>query len=94
MEMPPDRSRLLTEIDFDDTVEPVRSGLRGKTGDPTTEKMNLRSGVRVKTEEPMNSTPNLLESVGGLLRNRPTPMKPGKFDGTGSLESFLVQFEV
>src|SRR5678815_423597 len=47
-----------------------------------------------KTGQPMNSTTNLLENVGGLLRNRPTPMKPGKFDGTGSLESFLVQFEV
>src|SRR5688572_17058082 len=71
-----------------------------KTGDPTTEKMKLKSDGRVKTEEtektgqPMNSTMNLLESVSGLLRNRPMPMKPGKFDGTGSLESFLVQFEV
>lgn len=26
--------------------------------------------------------------------NRSTPMKLGKFDGTGSLESFLAQFEV
>ena len=97
MEMPPDRSRLLSEIDFDDPVEPVRSSFREKTGDSTTEKMNLRSDVREKTErsdEPGNSTPNLLENVSGLLRNRPTPMKPGKFDGTGSLESFLVQFEV
>src|SRR5678816_4184140 len=100
MEMPPDRSRLLTEIDFDDPVEPVRTSLREKTGESTTEKMKLKSDGRVKTEEtektgePMNSTMNLLESVGGLLRNRPTPMKPGKFDGTGSLESFLVQFEV
>ena len=82
------------------TVEPVRTSFREKTGDPTTEKMKLKSDGRVKTEEtektgqPMNSTTNLLESVGGLLRNRPTPMKPGKFDGTGSLESFLVQFEV
>src|SRR5688572_2847956 len=100
METPQDRSRLLTEIDFDDPVEPVRTSLREKTGDSTTEKMKLKSDGRVKTEEtektgqPMNSTTNLLENVGGLLRNRPTPMKPGKFDGTGSLESFLVQFEV
>src|SRR5688572_15332740 len=68
-----------------------------KTGEPTAEKMNLRSGVREKSDgptRPTTSTPNLLESVGALLRNRPTPMKPGKFDGTGSLESFLVQFEV
>lgn len=26
--------------------------------------------------------------------NRPIPMSPGKFIGTGSLESFLAQFEV
>src|SRR5678816_1643013 len=100
MDMQQDRSRLLTEIDFDDPVEPVRTSFREKTGDPTTEKMKLRSDGRVKTEEtektgqPMNSTTNLLESFDGLLRNRPTQMKPGKFDGTGSLESFLVQFEV
>src|SRR5688572_9392967 len=100
METPQDRSRLLTEIDFDDPVEPMRTSFREKTGDPMTEKRKLKSDGRVKTEEtektgqPMNSTMNLLESVGGLLRNRPTQMKPGKFDGTGSLESFLVQFEV
>ena len=37
---------------------------------------------------------SLLEDVDSLLRRRPTPMKPGRFDGTGSFESFLVQFEV
>src|SRR6218665_1699199 len=36
----------------------------------------------------------LLERLGGLLRSRPAPMKPGRFDGTGSLESLLSQFEV
>ena len=108
----PDRSRLLSEIDFDDPEEPVRSSfreemeeettvkpertsIRGKTGPSTTEKRKLKASFREETErpnEPGTSTPNLLENVSDLLRSRPTPMKPGKFDGTGSLESFLVQF--
>src|SRR5688572_14894191 len=96
----PVRSSFREDREEETTVKPVRTSFREKTGDPTTEKMKLRSGGRVKTEEtektgqPMNSTTNLLESVGGLLRNRPTPMERGKFDGTCSLESFLVQFEV
>jgi hypothetical protein len=32
--------------------------------------------------------------LGRLASRTKTPMKPGKFDGTGSLESFLAQFEV
>src|SRR5688572_24826826 len=109
----PDRSRLLSEIDFDDpepmrpsfredreeemTVKPERTSIRGKTGPSTTEKKKLKPNFRVETEipdAPGTSTPNLLENVSDLLRSRPTPMKPGKFDGTGSLESFLVTFEV
>src|SRR5678815_3686304 len=96
----PVRSSFREDREEETTVKPVRTSFREKTGDPMTEKRKLKSDGRVKTEEierpdaPMNSTTNLLESVGGLLRNRPTPMKPGKFDGTGSLESFLVQFEV
>src|SRR5688572_29418097 len=113
MERPPDRSRLLSEIDFDDpepvrssfrenreeemTVKPERTSFRGKTGESAAEKMKLKPSFREKTERPDapgTSTPNLLKNVSDLLRSRPTPMKPGKFDGTGSLESFLVQFEV
>src|SRR5688572_14504637 len=61
------------------------------------EKRKLKASFREETERPDapgTSTPNLLENVSDLLRSRPMPMKPGKFDGTGSLESFLVQFEV
>src|SRR5688572_30773164 len=113
VEMRLDRSRLLSEIDFDDpepvrtsyrenreeetTVKPERTSFRGKTGESTTEKRKLKTSFREEIERPDapgTSTPNLLENFSGLLRNRPTPMKPGKFDGTGSLESFLVQFEV
>ena len=54
----------------------------------------VRSDARERPDDPMNSTQNLLGSVGEMLRHRPMLMKPGKFDGTGSLESFLVQFEV
>src|SRR6218665_1113468 len=38
--------------------------------------------------------PRTQDNRGDRMRSRLTPMKPGKFDGTGSLESFLAQFEV
>src|ERR1043165_3686745 len=72
----------------DDRATPMRN-LKTNFCEKTEEPMN-----REKTDESMNLLPNFLESVGGLLRSRPMEMKPGKFDGTGSLESFLVQFEV
>ena len=72
----------------DDAITPTRN-LRREFGERTEEPMD-----RGKTEEATALIPSLLESVGGLLRSRPMAMKPGKFDGTGSLESFLVQFEV
>src|SRR5688572_20413911 len=87
-----DRSRFLEEIGFDDPT-PVKATAREKTKEETTPEP-VRSSLRGKTGEPTISTPKLMEDINGLLRNRPTPMKPGKFDGTGSLESFLVQFEV
>ena len=34
------------------------------------------------------------DEAGAAFLPRKTPMKPGKFDGTSSLESFLTQFEV
>ena len=81
----------------------LKTSFRESRDEPKTPIKNLKTEFCEKTEEPTNrgktdeSTkliPNFLESVGGLLRSRPTMMKPGKFDGTGSLESFLVQFEV
>lgn len=39
-----------------------------------------------------SSMQKLLDGVGDLLITRLTPMKPGRFDGTGSLESFLTQY--
>lgn len=53
----------------------------------------VRTSYLERMDRPL-TTANLLENVDGLLRGRPTPMKPGRFDGTGSFESFLVQFEV
>jgi len=38
--------------------------------------------------------PKHLESTGVVFEYRKSPMKPGRFDGTGSLESFLAQFDV
>src|SRR6476660_4499995 len=68
MEMRPDRSRLLSEIDFDDpepvrssyredreeemTVKPERTSFRGKTGESTTEKKKLKPNFREETERP------------------------------------------
>ena len=103
---PPDENRLLG--DFDELLlgatarpkteeepawRPMGATAQGKIEDETVVKP-VRSAARERPGDPMTSTPNLMESVSELLRNRPTPMKPGKFDGTGSLESFLVQFEV
>src|SRR5688572_23530591 len=64
----PDRSRLLSEIDFDDpepgrlsfredreeemTVKPERTSFRGKTGESTTEKRKLKANFREETERP------------------------------------------
>ena len=91
------RSSFREDREEETTVKPERTSIRGKTGPSTTEKRKLKASFREETERPDaqgTSTPNLLENVSDLLRSRPTPMKPGKFDGTGSLESFLVQFEV
>src|SRR5678815_3608351 len=93
----PVRSSFRENREEEMTVKPERTSFRGKTGESTTEKKKLKPNFREQTERPDapgTSIPNLLESVSGLLQSRPTPMKPGKFDGTGSLESFLVQFEV
>src|SRR5678815_4377150 len=93
----PVRSSFRENREEEMTVKPERTSFRGKTGESTTEKKKLKPNFREETERPNaqgTSTPNLLENVSDLLRSRPTPMKPGKFDGTGSLESFLVQFEV
>src|SRR6218665_2513515 len=42
----------------------------------------------------MNTDRSMLEDMSHLVNRHQTPMKPGKFDGTGSLESVLAQFEV
>lgn len=42
----------------------------------------------------MNTDRSMWEDMSHLVNRHKTPMKPGKFDGTGSLESFLAQFEV
>src|ERR1043165_4904460 len=63
---------------------PMETKDRRKSSDPVDREMTDDSTM----------IPRLLEGVGGLLKNRPMQMKPGRFDGTGSLESFLSQFEV
>ena len=47
-----------------------------------------------ETSDDRETSLRMPETTGGRPWTRPPPMKPGKFDGTGSLESFLVQFEV
>lgn len=46
----------------------------------------------VKEKLPIKPKP--LKNAGVVLGYRKAPMKPGKFDGTGSLESFQQKFEV
>ena len=82
-ETQPRRYQLLESIGFDDP-RPMESGEGRRSVEPAD---------RGATDDSV-LIPKLLEGVGGLLRNRPMQMKPGRFDGTGSLESFLSQFEV
>ena len=51
-----------------------------------------RRHAQVSNQTPTES--KILGEVSRLVNQRRTPMKPGKFDGTGSLESFLAQFDV
>src|SRR5678815_2918815 len=83
METQPGGGRLLESIDFDDP-RPREMNNRRRISDPASREVTDDSTM----------IPKLLEGVGGLLKNRPMQMKPGRFDGTGSLESFLSQFEV
>jgi len=72
-------SRFLEKIDFD---------ARGSVEVKNEEKK------KVSTAKAMEKERDSWEDVSRLLGKVRTPMKPGKFDGTGSLESFLAQFEV
>src|SRR6218665_2620632 len=82
VELKPENSRFLESIDFDapgsSTENRFGKGRVLKT--PT------------KTETVGASRPPVDNTSAGIFRK--TSMKPGKFDGTGSLESFLAQFEV
>ena len=83
MESKPDRNSLPDDFGFE----------RSKPMEPIDRRRSTESVSREVKDEP-EILPRLLEGVGGLLKNRPMQMKPGRFDGTGSLESFLSQFEV
>ena len=83
MEIKPDRNSLPDDFGFEEwkPMDPID---RKKSTEPFSREVKDESGI----------LPGLLEGVGGLLKHRPMQMKPGRFDGTGSLESFLSQFEV
>jgi transposase InsO family protein/predicted aspartyl protease len=80
--------RVLESIDFDE-LKPMETFARERFDDRRPMEMSAR-----ERPDDLTSITKLLENVGGLRGSRPMPMKPGKFDGTGSLESFLVQFDV
>src|SRR5688572_6137007 len=82
-EIKPDRNSLPDDFGFEEwkPMEPIE---RRKSMEPVSREVKGESRI----------LPGLLEGVGGLLKNRPMQIKPGRFDGTGSLESFLSQFEV
>src|SRR6218665_274271 len=91
-----ERSRLLQSIDFDVPQSPSVN-LPARRVEPPVESracVTLETNLPVrKGETPVESrTKEKPEVI--VLGYRRAPMKPGKFDGTGSLESFLVQFEV
>jgi len=75
----PERSRFLESIDFDG---PGSSAI-------STSERKMTAVPKVTFYEPP-----LPERRSTLMVNRKLQMKPGKFDGTGSLESFLAQFDV
>lgn len=54
-----------------------------------------KKSIPPSSRDASGSDAKVLEEVNRLVSERKSiPMKPGKFDGTGSLESFLTQFEV
>ena len=75
----PETSRFLGDIDFE-TPKPFV--------------WNCPGGYKQPTPEDTSGAPWSAEDAFFVRGHRRTPMKPGKFDGTGSLESFLAQFEV
>lgn len=79
----PDPSRFLESIDFDGPRSVSFDVRRKKTTEfPIGELSKLRPQESVHV------------SVNQVSGHKKIPMKPGKFDGTGSLESFLAQFDV
>jgi len=77
-------SRFLEKIDFD-ALGKVGGGMKKET-----------TVTRGTSPEPRRSEdpPSLSSQTPPVQYQKRSYMKPGKFDGTGSLESFLAQFEV
>src|SRR6218665_2274931 len=90
-----ERSQLLESIDFDGPQSPSVSLLARRVEPP----VESRACGTIEMNLPFRRAETAVESRAKekpdiVLSYRRAPMKPGKFDGTGSLESFLVQFEV
>src|SRR6218665_3849242 len=83
-----DRNRQPENIDFNGPESRRRNEQRHSDGWRSTDEWGATDEWRGIMR------PRTLDNRGDRIRSRPTPMKPGKFDGTGSLESFLAQFEV
>jgi len=83
-----DRNRQPENIDFNGPKSRRRNEQRHSDGWRSTDEWGATDEWRGMMR------PRTLDNRGDRMRSRPTPMKPGKFDGTGSLESFLAQFEV
>ena len=96
-------SRFLLEgIDFDDPM-PAEMDNAARSAERPVEKPEQRPvkqsekrPVEKPAQQPLRQPeePKRLESTDVAFGYRKSPMKPGKFDGTGSLESFLAQFDV
>ena len=104
--MADDETRIYTVLDAAEITAATSTPAvrRGSTMDEQPEQRLMDDDFRFESRqrqsrewerpEETTSLPRILENIGGLLKSRPMQMKPSRFDGTGSLESFLAQFEV
>src|SRR6218665_311244 len=71
-----------------------RTMMTPKHEEPGPESFGIREKEKTKVPMGVSFEQRPLGTFGQTFGHKKIPMKPGKFDGTGSLESFLAQFDV
>lgn len=71
-----------------------RTMMTPKHEEPGPESFGIREKEKMEVPMGVSFEQRPLGTFGQTFGHKKIPMKPGKFDGTGSLESFLAQFDV